>query len=96
MRLVDVLQVLGEHADDTARFGVTSLSVFGSVARGEAGPSSDIDVLVEFGTPVGLFQVARLQECPESILGVRVDLAMEGALREEMRGETLREAVRAA
>lgn len=96
MRLDDVLRILREHREEIASYGVTSLSIFGSVARGEAGPESDIDVLVEFGVPVGLFKFVRLKSYLEDLLGRRVDLGMVGALREEMREQILREAVRAA
>jgi uncharacterized protein len=49
-----VLQVLRANQDDIARLGVKSLAIFGSVARKEASPSSDVDILVEFSRPVGL------------------------------------------
>lgn len=46
------------------RFGVQDLAVFGSVARNEAGPGSDVDILVEFqpGKPGGYFSFLALQE----------------------------------
>jgi len=57
-----VLQILRENRDTLARFHVRSLSLFGSVLRGEAKPGSDIDILVEFepGAAVGLFEFIRL------------------------------------
>jgi predicted nucleotidyltransferase len=96
MLLEDALRILREHWEEIASFGVTSISVFGSVARGEAGPDSDVDILVEFGVPVGLFKFVRFQRYLESLLGRRVDLATPGALREQMREQVLREAVHAA
>jgi len=75
---------------------VQSLSIFGSVARDEAGPDSDIDLLVEFDRPVGLFAFVRTQQYLEQILGSRVDLVTPDALRREFRETVLREAVRAA
>ena len=51
-----VLKILAEHRDELhQRFGVKSLALFGSVARGEATETSDVDLLVEFEHPVGLF-----------------------------------------
>ena len=48
------LRLLSEHRDELRkRFGVKSLAVFGSVARGEAGPDSDVDILVEFESSPG-------------------------------------------
>ena len=55
MRRDDALAILGAHHEEIAAFGVSALSLFGSVARDEAGPQSDADLLVEFGHPAGLF-----------------------------------------
>ncbi len=95
MRRDAVLQILAAHRDEIAGFGVSSLSIFGSVARDEAGPESDVDLLVEFGVPVGLFEFVALKDFLEGLLGRRVDLATPDALRESMKAEVLREAVRA-
>jgi uncharacterized protein len=86
------------HAGRAALAGlpIHSLSIFGSVARNEAGPDSDIDVLVEFYEPVGLLAMARLQRLLEEMLGGRVDLVTPAGLRPEMRARVLEEAVRAA
>ena len=64
-----------------ARFGVRELSVFGSVARGEAKPDSDLDLLVEFegGTTFDAFMGTKL--AIEDALGVRVDLVTRAALK---------------
>ncbi len=73
-----------------------SLSVFGSVARDEARPDSDVDLLVEFDRPIGLFAFVALKLYLEQILGQRVDLVTPDALRRQFSDEVLREAVRAA
>lgn len=52
------------------KFGVESLALFGSVARDEAGPDSDIDVLVEFARPITLFDLVAVQQYLERCLGV--------------------------
>ena len=96
MRLAEVLRIIGQHREEIASYGVTSLAVFGSVARDEAGPRSDVDMLVEFGAPVGLFKFVRFKDYLEKILGRRVDLTTIGALKEQMREQVLKEAVRAA
>jgi hypothetical protein len=70
--------------------------VFGSVARDEAGPESDIDVLVTFDRPVDLFDVVELQDYLANALGCKVDIATPGGLRTEMREHILGEAVRVA
>ena len=95
MKRAEVLRLLGEHRDELAGMGVASLTLFGSVAREQAGPDSDVDLLVEFSRPVGLFAFIELQEHLEGILGTKVDLGMPDALKPRMRGRVLREAVRA-
>jgi hypothetical protein len=69
-------------ADNTLsdEFAIRSSAVFGSVARGEAGPESDVDILVEFAPDarIGLFAFARLQRRLSEILGPSVDVATPG------------------
>jgi predicted nucleotidyltransferase len=48
MKSEKVISLIKKHRPELAKFGVKSLAVFGSVARGEAGPDSDVDILVEF------------------------------------------------
>jgi predicted nucleotidyltransferase len=80
--LHEVRRRLADARDDLARrYPIRRLGVFGSVARGEAGPDSDVDVLVEFGAPVG-FEVVDLAMELEALLGHPVDLVTRGALRE--------------
>jgi hypothetical protein len=78
-------------------FSVRSLSVFGSVVRGEAGPGSDVDILVEFDPDarIGLFAFARLQRRLSEILGRPVDLVTPDALHKAMKNRILEEAVHA-
>ncbi len=91
----EVIHVLRVHRAELEEFSVGSLSVFGSVARGEAEVDSDVDLLVEFSKPVGLFEFVGLQQHLEGLLGCAVDLATPNALRPGMRSRILREAVRA-
>lgn len=92
------LTCLAANKDKLKAFSVEQLSIFGSVARDEAGTSSDIDILVEYqpGARVGLFAFIRLQRFLSELLGVRVDLVTPAALRDEIKGQVLREAIRAA
>ena len=97
MRRDDALRILAEHAAELReQHAVASLSVFGSVARDEARPDSDVDLLVEFSKPVGLFAFGRLQDRLAAILGRRVDLATPAALHRRLRDRILSEAIRAA
>jgi predicted nucleotidyltransferase len=96
MRRDEALEILKQRQAEIKAFGVKSLALFGSVARDEANPDSDVDLLVEFSVPVGLFQVVRLKEYLEEALGHSVDLVTPDALREQIRSQVLREAMRAA
>lgn len=91
----EILRILAEHREELERFGVKTLALFGSVVRGEARPDSDVDILVEFDRPVGLFEFVRLNLYLEKLLGRRVDLVTLDAIRPAMRERILREAVRA-
>jgi len=93
MDLNAVSALLKKHQDDLRQRGVKSLAVFGSVARGEATENSDIDVLVDFSQPVGLFEFIRLKNTLETLTGCRVDLVTPDALRPSMRDSILSEAV---
>jgi hypothetical protein len=81
---------------ELAEMGIRSLSVFGSVARGEAAGASDIDLLVEFDRPVGLFHFVRVRDFLSRELGADVDLVTPDALSGDVRENVLREAIRAA
>ena len=92
----DILRALAASRDRLAPFHVRSLSVFGSVARDEATEESDVDILVEFEEPVGIFEFVRLRRLLEEVVGRRVDLATPQALKDRIRQRVLAEAVRAA
>jgi predicted nucleotidyltransferase len=93
MRRDETLSVVRENWPDLARHGVRSLAVFGSTARDEARPDSDVDILVNFAPPVGLFEFVRVQMLLENLLGRTVDLVTVDALRPTMRAQILAEAV---
>lgn len=90
-----VLSTLIQHKPKLEQLGVRSLELFGSVARNEATPESDVDVLVEFSTEVGLFELFRVRHYLEEILNCPVDLGMKESLREHLREAVLEDAVRA-
>ncbi|MEI8306073.1 MAG: nucleotidyltransferase family protein [Chloroflexales bacterium] len=74
------------------RHGVTRLQVFGSVARGEDTPESDIDLLIETGAETSAWFPAGLILDLEQLLGRRVEVVTERALRPELRERVLQEA----
>lgn len=73
--------------------GVKSIAVFGSVARGDFSEKSDLDLLVEFDRPIGLFDFIRLKYDLEKTIGRRVDLVTPDALHPKLRDRILSEAV---
>ena len=91
-----LIALLQQHKTELAKFSVSFLAIFGSMARGDARPDSDIDFLVEFSKPIGLFHIVRFQRFLEGIFGRKVDLVIKSALREEFREQANREMIRAA
>ena len=74
------------------RYGVTRLRIFGSVARGEATPDSDIDFLVEMEPERSLFDLGGLLVELEALLGCKVDVLTEKSLHWYIREKVLSEA----
>ncbi|HXV21825.1 MAG TPA: nucleotidyltransferase family protein [Desulfuromonadales bacterium] len=95
MNRAQIIQRLSEHKGELDAFGVRSLSLFGSVARGEERPGSDIDILVEFERVGGLFEFVRLKNYLEKTLGQPVDLVTPDALKPQLREKILRESIHA-
>ncbi|EKQ67676.1 putative nucleotidyltransferase [Leptolyngbyaceae cyanobacterium JSC-12] len=77
-RVISILHTLKPYLYE--RWGVTELAVFGSVARGEAGIESDVDILFDYDRPLGLELVA-LADFLEEKLGCDVDLLSKKAVR---------------
>jgi uncharacterized protein len=73
--------------------GVSGLRVFGSVARGEDRPDSDVDLLAQLPPGMSLFGLARLQAELEGIVGARVDLVPAADLKPEVRERAGRDLV---
>ncbi len=76
-----------------AKHGASNVRVFGSVARGEAGPDSDVDLLVNFEPGRTLLDYAGLILDLEALLGCKVDVASENGLKPRVRDSVMREAV---
>ena len=97
MKKSDVITILKNHrVEFEQQFNVAALSLFGSVVRDEAGPDSDVDFLVEFTKPVGLFQFIGLQQRLEELLDCRVDIGTPRSLKLHLRDDVLQEAIRVA
>jgi predicted nucleotidyltransferase len=96
------LSVSDLHVDPTALaelcrdYQVKELCIFGSTARGEAGPASDVDLLVEFlpDAEIGLLDFSGLSLDLSQLFGKKVDLVSRNGLKPAIRNEVLREARR--
>ena len=92
-----IIEALRRHEPELRAAGVAHLLLFGSVARGEDGPGSDVDLVAEFDPSERrtLLTMVRLENRLSELLGVPVDLAPLATLKEPVRARALREAVHA-
>lgn len=89
-----ILAILSENREAIRRFGVRGLALFGSCARGESSPSSDLDFLVEFERK-SFDAYMDLKAFLEKLFGCEVDLVLADALKPRLRDAVLQEAVHA-
>jgi predicted nucleotidyltransferase len=82
----DILRIAGQH-------GAHNVRLFGSAARGEARPDSDIDVLVEFESGRTLLDRIGMIQDLEDLLGRKVDVVTEKALHHLIRQQVIQQAV---
>jgi len=92
-----VLETLRSHESDLRRLGVSHAAVFGSVARGEAGAESDIDVLVDLdeNRPMGIFEYARLKLYINELLDGPSDVVNRRTLKPLLRANILHDLIHA-
>jgi hypothetical protein len=97
MKREDVIVKLQEQHQPLAdQYHIASLYLFGSTARDEAVSGSDVDLLVGFRQPVGLFLFIELKQQLETILGCKVDLGTMRSLKPSIKDQVLQEAIRVA
>ncbi len=88
----EILKILKELKPELkAKFKVKEIGLFGSFVREEPSRTSDIDILVEFAAPIGLFKFLELEEYLEARLGRKVDLVSKKALKPRIGGYILQE-----
>jgi predicted nucleotidyltransferase len=88
MRRDDVIGRLRQHRAEIRRLGVRALYLFGSTARGEAGPESDVDLYFDYDDPrFSLIELAGLQTRLAELLGAPIDLMTRGSLHPRLRQE---------
>ncbi len=74
------------------KYGVKEISIFGSYVRGEQNETSDVDILVDFDKPIGMFKFLELEEYLSELLQVQVDLVSKAALKPRIGQYILQEA----
>jgi predicted nucleotidyltransferase len=96
MNSADALQQLRELAPTVRALGVVSLYLFGSAARGEATPDSDLDLFVDIepGRTFSLFDLVGLKQLLEDRLRVEVDVTTRGGLNPHLRSDIETSALR--
>jgi predicted nucleotidyltransferase len=82
----EILQIAGNY-------GAHNVRVFGSLARGQAGPDSDVDLLVKLDPGRSLLDLIAIKQDLEDLLGCQVDVVTEAAISPYIREHVLREAV---
>lgn len=93
-RLQDIKAALAKDKPEIQRkFKVKEIGIFGSYTRGKQKEKSDIDVLVEFSEPVGLFEFMDLEEYLQNLFGVKVDLISKKALKPHIGERILKEVI---
>jgi predicted nucleotidyltransferase len=95
MRKDDVVATLRSHETELKRAGVLRLAVFGSVARGEAGQDSDVDLnaRLDRSKRISLYEAVEIENRLSEILGAKADLSIEGTLKPDIQEQFDREAV---
>lgn len=76
-----------------ADLGASNIRLFGSVARGEDGPGSDIDLLVDVDPSTGLFALGQMRSAAEKLLGTSVDIVPANSLKADAVDRILAEAI---
>jgi len=94
MRRDDVLDILEKNRETIRGFGVRSIGLFGSCARGEEGEASDLDFLVELNDRT-FDAYMGLKEFLEGLFGCRVDLVLENTIKPRLRESIMKEVVHA-
>jgi len=90
-----VLTNLLTHEQELRQRGVLHAGLFGSLARGEAKPTSDIDILIELepDAPIGLFEYVGITQYLSDLFPTRMDVANRRRLRPQVRPNVERDAV---
>jgi uncharacterized protein len=94
---MDINQVLGGRRAEVLRIatghGARNVRVFGSLARGDARPDSDLDILISLEPGRSLLDIVAIKQDLEDLLGRNVDVVTEAAISPYIRDQVLKDAV---
>lgn len=95
MNTLDTIKdILTKHKEwIKEKYKVKEIGIFGSYIKGEQKETSDVDLLVEFETPVSLLQIVSLENYLSDILGIKVDVVPKKNIRKELKEIILKEAM---
>jgi predicted nucleotidyltransferase len=92
--LEEIKRILALNKEEIQKtYGLKQIGIFGSIVRNEQRQSSDIDIMIEPGKPMGLFEFIRLKNYLSDLLGIKVDLVMKRALKPRIGERILKEVV---
>jgi len=82
MSIEEIKKIIGRHKTGLVdKYHISQIGVFGSYVRNEQKPGSDVDVLVDFSTPISLFEFIDMEEELSNLLKNKVDLVSRKALK---------------
>jgi len=90
---LDISAIKEKSVPELKKAGVLWSALFGSFARGEAGPESDVDILIEFPEDKTLFDLIELEENLKSALGRKVEVVTYRSLHHLLRDQILQEQI---
>ena len=90
-----VIRILRAHEPELRAAGIVRLRLFGSVARGQSSPASDVDLMADFDPShsLSLLNLVSLENRLAELLGVKVDLSPADSMKDYVRDDAVREAV---
>lgn len=92
--VTEIKEILTKHKKELKeKYKVKEIGVFGSCVRGEHRQKSDVDILVEFEEPIGLFMFMDLEEYLGNLVGTKIDLVSKKALKPHIGEHILKEII---
>ena len=88
-----ITSIIKENLPELQReYKINLLKLFGSYAKNQQNPDSDVDILVDFNEVINLIQFIKLKNALSEMLNMNVDLVMENALKKRIKNKILKEA----